>query len=135
MAVSRTKYTYWDVRMSLSDKDGPDIQFGKAAVRGALLNLFATPYGSRAGIFLPNYGSRIHLFLHENIDAFTTTAFKMAMMEDLRVGFPIVNVDFSRTVVKGLTQGSSPGYYVYLFINSSVLVQEAFGLEFNALMR
>lgn len=135
MAVSKTKYTYWDVRMSLTDKDGPDIHYGKAAVRGALLNLFSTPYGSRAGIFSPAFGSRIHLFLQENINAHTTAAFKTAMMEDLREAFPIVGVDFGQTVVKELTTGTSPGYYVYLYINSSILVQEAFGLEFNALMQ
>lgn len=135
MAVSRTKYTYWDVRMSLDEKDGPDVHYGRHAIRGALLNLFSTPYGSRAGLFLPRYGSRIHLFLQENIDAYTTAAFKMALMEDIRQGFPLVSIDFGKTVVTEMTSGKSPGYYVYLFVNSSVLVQEAFGLEFNALMK
>jgi hypothetical protein len=90
---------------------------------------------SRAGIFSPSFGSRIHLFLQENIDAYTTAAFKMALTEDLRQGFPLVSVDFGQTTVKEITTGTSPGYYVYLFINPSILIQEEFGLEFNALMQ
>jgi hypothetical protein len=57
----------------------------------------------------------------------------MAMMEDLRSGFPIVSVDFSKTVVKPILQGRSPGFYVWLSINANRLVQQAFSLEFNAL--
>lgn len=134
MALNRNTYKYWDVRLLISDKDTSEIHEGKEALKGAILNLFKTKYGNRAGILMPDFGSRIHLFLHENIDDYTATAFRMTLIEDLRKGFPIANFDFSRTVVKPITTGPLPGYYVFLSVNESVLTRENFSLEFNALM-
>ena len=82
-------------------------------IKNQILNLFATPAGSRAGIFsTPGWGTRINDVDYLPVSSETAHTLRTIIFHDIERFIPNVQIDIPNTRIYPLTSGTNPGFGV-----------------------